>query len=70
MLPVKVGILADHLRLEPQSELQALPVNRIGQVRETAAKLFFIGFPVSEPRIIRFPFSEPAVVEHKHFHVE
>ena len=59
-------IFADHLRLNPQAELQSHRVHFIHKTFQSALQLFLIHEPVAEGRSVIIPVPEPSVIHDKH----
>ena len=66
--PVKVGVLVDHLRLEPEAELHAQVVDPPGQTGDAAGEAVPVGSPVPQAREVVAPGAEPAVVQDEELH--
>ena len=48
MLPVEITVFIDHLRLDPDPELQAHVIDLPDQLAQAAAQFLFIHFPVAQ----------------------
>ncbi len=70
VLAVKFAVLAYHLRLEPDTELNADFVNLLYQLAQTHAELFLVRSPVAERPVVVAPVAEPAVVHDEHVGAE
>ena len=66
MLPIEHAPLVDHLRFDPETELQPHPIDAVDQLLQCAAQLFLIRDPVSEGLIIIIACTEPAIVHDQH----
>ena len=64
------AVLADHLRLHPDAELQPQRVYAACKLAERHAELFLVDGPVTERAPVIPPRAEPAVVHHEHLHAE
>ena len=63
----EVGVLGDHLGLEPQAEFEAEGVDVIGELRHGATELGGVDGPVAEAGGVVVTMSEPSIVQHEHF---
>ena len=68
--PVRVlvphpGACVDHLRLDPQPELQAHGVEFFGKAFQAAGQLGGVHLPVAQAAVVVAAVGEPAVVQHK-----
>ena len=67
---IQVAVRIDHLRLDPEPELQAHAGDRVDQ-RTQAMRIFFrVGPPVAEARAGIVAAGHPAVIEHETFDPE
>ena len=66
----ELGILAHHLRLDPEPDLQAHVGDFVQERVKAVGQLARIRKPVAETRVIVVPVSEPAVVDDQHVHAE
>ncbi len=60
MLAVKIAVGVDHLRFNPQSEIQARAVYVIDQRFQPLRELLWIRVPIAEARPVVIAFSKPA----------
>ena len=67
---VELTVDGNHLRLEPQPELQPAFMRGLGHARKTVRQFREIDLPVTERRVVIVAVAEPAVVEHEHFEPE
>ena len=70
MLPVKITVLTDHFRLDPDSKLHAKCTNFFCNFPKRHAEFFLIDRPVAQSRQIIIALSEPPVVKHHHLHAK
>ncbi len=70
MLPVEIAVLADPLRLKPDSELQPEPVDPPDKLPQRLAQLFLIDIPVAQSAEIIIPLPEPPVVHDQHLYAK
>ena len=63
MCPIEIGILADHLGLEPKSELHAKAVDVLNKLCKSPLHFRGVYHPVAETRAVVIPLSEPTVVK-------
>ena len=61
----EVGVLVDHLRLDPQPELHAEPLDLVDQRVQALRPHLRVDGPVAQPGPVVSPAAEPAVVEHE-----
>ena len=61
----QIGVRGDHLRLEPNAELQPLRLHAVDQRRKSAGELLLIDHPVAQRGGIVIAMAEPAVVHHQ-----
>ena len=65
MCAVEVAVRGNHLRLEPDSELDSEFIQVIVNSFDTVRELTAVNDPVSERAVVGVPFPEPAVVDDK-----
>ena len=70
MRAAELAVLADHLRLHPDAELQPQRVYAACKLAQRHAELFLVDGPVAERAPVVLPRAEPAVVHHEHLHAE
>ena len=70
MLRVELALDADHLRLDPDAELQTRGVDAFPQSFESVRQLLGIGVPVAEGVAVVVSLAEPAVVHDQHFNAQ
>ena len=66
----QVGVLADHLRFQPEPGLQPHCVELIHQSFKTAGQLSKILFPVAEACPVIISAAEPAIVQNQQFNTK
>ena len=66
MSPEHLRVLADHLRLHPQTELQAHGIDLVHKSLQSAIQLSLIHKPVTQGRGVVIPVPEPAVIHDQH----
>ena len=64
--PVKLTVLRNHLRLQPDTKFQAKGIHPVYQFFHGAAQFFLIYKPVTKAGIVIVSFSKPAVIQHQH----
>ena len=67
MCPVQIAVFGNHLRLDPESELQSQIMNPVDQFSHGTSQLLFIDHPVSKAGIIIISLAKPSVIQNKHF---
>ena len=70
MLSVQIRIRRDHLRFEPDTELQSHGIYLIHQKFQTSRQLLLIDLPVTQARAVIITVSKPPVVHNQHFNPE
>ena len=66
MLPVKLGVRGNHLRLKPDAEFQTDFIHLIDEHLQSAGKFLLVDSPVAETGVVIVAVAEPAVVHDKH----
>ena len=67
---VEVGILADHLGLDPDAEPHAQRVHAVDQRVQPAGQLGGVDLPVAQAAVVVVALAEPAVVQHHQLHAQ
>ena len=70
MCTVKITVLGNHLRLKPETEFHAHPMDFFCKLRHGAVHLFLVDEPVAEATVIILSFSKPAIVKHQHLNAK
>ena len=70
MCPVKIAVLGNHLRLQPDTKFQAKGIHPVYQFFHGAAQFFLIYKPVTKAGIVIVSFSKPAVVQYQHIEAQ
>ena len=70
MCTVKITVLGNHLRLKPETEFHAHPMDFFCKLRHGAVHLFLVDEPVTETTVIILSFSKPAIVKHQHLNAK
>ena len=68
MCAVEIGVLIDHLELDPNTELHAARLDLLREPVNPIRQTVGVDRPVTEPRMIRRARTEPAVIEHEELH--
>ena len=68
MCAVEIGVLIDHLELDPNAELHAARLDLLREPVNPVRQTVGVDRPVTEPRMIRRARTEPAVIEHEKLH--
>ena len=68
--PVKLTVLRNHLRLQPDTKFQAKGIHPVYQFFHGAAQFFLIYKPVTKAGIVIVSFSKPAVVQYQHIEAQ
>ena len=68
MRPVQVGIDIDHLRLDPDAEIQPHPIHLPADAGKPARQLLPVRVPVAQRSRVVVSLSEPAVIHHEELH--
>ena len=66
MLTVKITVLRDHLRLDPDTEFHSKVIDSFYQSAESLSKLLLIDIPVPKTTVVIVTFSKPAVIQNQH----
>ena len=66
MLAVKITVLRDHLRLDPDTEFHSEVIDSFYQSAESLSKFLLIDIPVPKATVVIVTFSEPAVIQNQH----
>ena len=65
---IKLAFGRNHLRFEPETELQPQPLNFFCQTANAVWQLFLVGEPVPQRGSVVIAVAEPAVVQHHQLH--
>ena len=68
--PVKLTVLRNHLRLQPDTKFQAKGIDAVHQLFHRTAQFLLIYKPVAQARIVIVSFSKPAVVQYQHIEAQ
>ena len=66
MLTVKITVLGDHLRLDPDTEFHTKVIDSLYKSAESLSKLGFVDIPVPKTTVVIVTFSKPAVIQNQH----
>ena len=67
---VEITVLIDHLKLEPETELDSDLLHLLRQPVDTGRQLLKVAIPVSKTAVVIISCAEPAVVEDKEFNAD
>ena len=62
----QIGVGVDHLRLDPDTEVDANLLDALNECGETVLESFGICLPISETCVVAVALAEPTVVHNKH----
>ena len=70
MCTVKITVLRNHLRFNPDTELHAQVVNLLYQGGKASMNLLFVHIPISQTGDIIIPLAKPPIIKNKQFNAD
>ncbi len=65
MCAVEIAVFIDHLRLDPDPEIQTCGIDFLNERLQGSLEFLFVDLPVPQSGIVGIPAPEPAVVQHQ-----
>ena len=67
MSAVKLAVRRNHLRFDPQTELQPKRVDLVAQMAQSLREFMRVVKPIAQRGIVAFAMPKPAVIQNKQF---